>query len=109
MPQKIRLWEAIFHNTPVEILSGQIPFEDRLEDWLASDISMLDQSLLVIGRQVQTDFRGRIDLLCISSTGDIVIVELKRGQTPREVTAQALDYAAWVQTLSVVQPHQIDS
>ena len=100
MPQKIRLWEASFHNTPVEILSGQIPFEDRLEDWLASDISMLDQSLLVIGRQVQTDFRGRIDLLCISSTGDIVIVELKRGQTPREVTAQALDYAAWVQTLS---------
>ena len=100
MPQKIRLWEASFHNTPVEILSGQIPFEDRLEDWLASDISMLDQSLLVIGRQVQTDFRGRIDLLCISSTGDIVIIELKRGQTPREVTAQALDYAAWVQTLS---------
>ena len=108
MPQKIRLWEASFHNTPVEILSGQIPFEDRLEDWLASDISMLDQSLLVIGRQVQTDFRGRIDLLCISSTGDIVIVELKRGQTPREVTAQAARLRS-LGSDSVVQPHQIDS
>jgi RecB family endonuclease NucS len=40
---------------------------------------------------------GRIDLLCINGDGDIVIVELKRDKTPREITAQALDYASWVQ------------
>ena len=44
--------------------------------------------------------RGRIDLLCLDSAGDTVIVELKKGQTPREVTAQALDYASWVRELS---------
>ena len=29
-----------------------------------------------------------------------MVVELKRGKTPREVTAQALDYASWVKDLS---------
>jgi hypothetical protein len=32
--------------------------------------------------------------------GNLVVVELKRNKTPREVVAQALDYAVWVQTLS---------
>ena len=54
----------------------------------------------MIGREVPTDFGGFIDILCINSGGDLVIVELKRDRTPREVTAQALDYAAWVTSLS---------
>ena len=41
-----------------------------------------------------------IDLLCLDSVGDTVVVELKKGRTPREVTAQALDYASWVRDLS---------
>jgi hypothetical protein len=40
-----------------------------------------------------------IDLLCIDSSGSLVIVELKRDRTPREVTAQALNYASWVKDL----------
>ena len=61
---------------------------------------MLDSNLLVIGRQVRTDFEGIIDLLCIDNSGDLVVVELKKGRTPREVTAQSLDYASWVKDLS---------
>ena len=58
---------------------------------------------MVIGRQVPTDFGGEIDLLCLDSTGSLVVVELKRGKTPRDVTAQALDYASWVKTLNYQQ------
>jgi hypothetical protein len=43
---------------------------------------------------------GFIDILCINEAGELVIVELKRDRTPREVTAQALDYASWVAGLS---------
>ena len=64
---------------------------------MENDISVLDRS---IGRQVSTDFGGAIDLLCLDSAGNTVVVELKRGLTPREVTAQALDYASWVKGLS---------
>ncbi len=98
--QKVRLWEVISDSELYEIPGNEINLEERLEGWLASDISALDPNLLVIGRQVRTDFGGMIDLLCLDNVGDTVIVELKKGRTPREVTAQALDYASWVKDLS---------
>ena len=98
--QKVRLWEVISDRELHEIPSNEINLEERLEGWLASDISALDPNLLVIGKQVRTDFGGVIDLLCLDSAGDTVVIELKKGQTPREVTAQALDYASWVRELS---------
>ena len=77
---------------------------------MCDNVSVLvpdDSGLLVIGRQVKTIFGGRIDLLCINGDGDLVIVELKRGQTPREITAQALDYASWVEDLTSQQVEEI--
>lgn len=101
MTQKIRIWEVVPNERLNEISSDQINLEERLEHWLESDISVLDPNLLVIGRQVRTDFGGEIDLLCLDRAGDTIVIELKRGQTPREVTAQALDYASWIQDLPV--------
>ena len=101
--QQIRLWEITPDQRLVEIAVNPISLEERLEEWLESDISALDPNLLVIGRQVDTDFGGTIDLLCLDSAGDTVVIELKKGKTPREVTAQALDYASWVKNLSFDQ------
>ena len=97
--QEVRLWEVTSDEKLTPIPNNEINLEERLEGWLANDISVLDPNLLVIGSQVQTDFGGRIDLLCLDSNGDAVIVELKKGKTPREVAAQALDYASWVRGL----------
>jgi len=54
---------------------------------------------MLIGRQEETGFGGRIDLLAIAPDGSLVLIELKRDRTPREVVAQALDYAGWVERL----------
>jgi len=70
--------------------------EQRLEDWIWKDPSILGMELLLIGRQVQTPFGGRIDLLALDADGNCVVLELKRDRTPREVVAQLLDYASWV-------------
>ena len=98
MPQKIRLW-AVADKTLKEVRTSPVRLEERLEDWLANDISMLDPDLLVIDRQVRTDYGTIIDLLCIDRHGALVVVELKKGKTDREVAAQALDYASWVKEL----------
>ena len=100
MPQQIRMWEVTREDSLVEITSPGIDLEQRLESWLENDISMLDPDLMVIGRQVRTPSVGTIDLLCLDSNGDLVVIELKRGQTSREVATQALDYASWVKELS---------
>lgn len=55
--------------------------------------------LLYIGRQVPTDLNKAIDLLAIDSRRRVAVVELKKGRTPRDIVAQALEYAAFVRRL----------
>lgn len=100
MPQDIRLWSIKNQNELKEISKSKLDLEGKLENWIANDAKMISEDLLVIGRQVQTTAGGIIDLLCMDPNGDMVIIELKKDKTPREVTAQALDYAAWVTDLS---------
>ncbi|MEM2095942.1 MAG: endonuclease NucS [Candidatus Caldarchaeum sp.] len=83
-----------------EIPTNRISFEERLEEWLENNISIISDDLLVIGRQVKTAFGKYIDLLCIKRNGDLVIVELKRDEAPKEAIAQILEYASWVDDLS---------
>lgn len=45
---------------------------------------------------MRTDFDKYIDLLAIDASGSVITIELKRDKTPRDVVAQALDYASWV-------------
>ena len=100
MPQDVKIWDITGENTLTELHTSKLEQEEILERWLERDISILSDDLLVIGRQVTTDFGGAMDLLCLDSSGDLVIVELKRDKTPRDITAQVLDYASWVQDLS---------
>ena len=100
MVDEIHLWRIGADDELTEISSASLDLESRLQEWLARDISIVDPALLVIGREVETDFGGFIDILCANEAGELVIVELKRDRTPREVTAQALDYASWVAGLS---------
>lgn len=89
---------------------GQEPFEanhteEILHDWLESnpDGILEDNELLIIGREVLTDLGGFIDLLGVDRSGNVVVVELKRGRTPRETVAQALEYSAFAERLDVDQ------
>ena len=78
--------------------------ERRLEDWIAADLSLLGEQLLLIDRQTRTT-SGPLDILAMDADGNLVIAELKRDRTPREVVAQVLDYASWVRERS---PREID-
>jgi RecB family endonuclease NucS len=100
VPDEVHLWRIGPAEQLTEIEQARLNLESRLEEWLERDISVLDPNLLVIGRQVETDFGGKIDLLCMDAAGDLAVVELKRDRTPREITAQALEYASWVADLS---------
>jgi hypothetical protein len=73
--------------------------EAILEGQMFADINILSNHWLIIGRQVLTDHGKFIDLLAIDATGGIIVIELKKYKTPREVTAQTIDYASWVEAL----------
>lgn len=73
---------------------------EHLETWIASEPAILGPDILLIGRQVNTQ-AGPLDLLGIDRSGNVVVVELKRDQLPREVVAQAIDYASDVATWGI--------
>jgi len=99
MSLNINFWKIEDENL-TEIDKTKLDSEKRLENWIERDPSILGIDLLIIGRQITTDYGGKIDLLAINNQAEIVILELKRNKTPRETVAQALDYASWVKTLS---------
>jgi hypothetical protein len=98
MSLELSLWRVTSGGLQ-KVLPSKLEREDRLEDWIERDPSVLGMELAVLGRQVRTPYGGRIDLLGIDPNGNSVILELKRDQTPRDVVGQVLDYASWVKTL----------
>lgn len=89
------------------VARGKLANENLIEGWIARQPDLLGLDLLVIGRQVITEFGARIDLLGMDADGNLVIVELKRDRTPREIIAQVLDYASWVSGLTTRQVHDL--
>lgn len=81
--------------------------EEQLEAWIAKDPKIIGLDVMVIGRQIITSFNTRIDILAIDSEGDLIIIELKKDRTPRDIVAQVLDYASWVSGLNTKQVHDI--
>jgi len=99
MPFEMRLWQ-VDGGALEAIAPTGLNQEQRLEDWIEKDPGILGMNLAVFGRQVQTPFGGRVDLLALDSEANCVIIELKKARTPREVVAQLLDYASWVVDLT---------
>ena len=98
MPIELGIWKL---GKKLEKVSfSTIESEQKLEDTLAQDISILSPGLMLLGRQIATAHGKFIDLLAMDTDGNLSIIELKKNRTPREAVAQLLDYASWVQSLT---------
>jgi len=97
MPIRTAIWKVAAQPEP--LAESSLEKEQLLEDMIVAAPGLLSDEWMLIGRQEDTGFGGRIDLLAIAPDGSLVLIELKRDRTPREVVAQALDYAGWVERL----------
>ena len=96
-----------------------IPYQEHIfgNDNRESDLEILleknpeyffeKSKILIIGRQVQTNLGSWIDLLGLDQHGNTVVVELKRGKTPRETLAQLLEYASFIENLDYESLNEI--
>ncbi|MGB4171529.1 MAG: endonuclease NucS domain-containing protein, partial [bacterium] len=106
MPLELGVWRIDNGDTqPVEFAA--MDFENRLEDILHKNIDIASPNWLIIGRQVPTDYGGIIDLLAMDRDANLIVIELKRDKTPRDIVAQLLDYGSWVAHLEVEHITQI--
>jgi hypothetical protein len=75
---------------------------DDMEEQLENDLEqnphviLAPEKLLFIGRQTKTPDGRALDLLAVTADRRPVIIELKKNRTPREMMAQALEYAAFI-------------
>jgi hypothetical protein len=97
MPIHHAIWKVA--TQPQPLVESSLASEKLLEEMIVAAPRVLSEEWMLIGRQEDTGFGGRIDLLAIAPDGALVLIELKRDRTPREVVAQSLDYAGWVETL----------
>jgi hypothetical protein len=97
MPLELGIWRI--DGSLQRVDQSSLDLESRLEDLLDKDISIANPGWMVVGRQIDTGFGGRVDLLAIDEAGNLVLLELKRDQTPRQVVSQVLEYGAWVRDL----------
>jgi hypothetical protein len=97
MPIQHSVWQI--GENPARLEEGSLPSELLLEKMIVAAPKILSDQWMIIGRQEGTGFAGRIDLLAIAPDGTLFLIELKRDRTPREVVAQAIDYAAWLEQL----------
>jgi hypothetical protein len=74
--------------------------EEKLQEMINADVSIVNDRWMIVGREVKTDFGKYIDLLAMDEEGSLIVIELKKHKTPRDVVAQALDYASRVKMLS---------
>lgn len=99
MTTNVGIW-AVGADSPERVVRSKVDLEKSLEDWIAADPSLLAEGLRVVGRQIRLE-GGPLDLLGIDAQGRWVVIELKRERLYREAVAQALDYVACFQALSV--------
>jgi len=92
--QRIGLW-YITQDGPRKLEAGRVDLEQYLEDWIARDPSLLQQGLVIVGRQIGLE-GGRLDLLGLDPQGRWAVIEIKSGRVRRETIAQALDYASCI-------------
>ena len=97
MPIRTALWRVGPHPEP--LAEAALAKEQLLEDMIVYAPQLLSDEWMIIGRQEDTGFGGRVDLLALAPDGSLIVIELKRERTPREVVAQAIDYASWVEKL----------
>ncbi len=76
-----------------------------LQRLLRDKIGVLDDNLMVIAEEFGDwlDSSRRIDLLCIDSDANLVVIELKRTEDGGHMELQALRYAAMVSTMTFEQ------
>ncbi len=87
---------SIENGALVQATRAKLANEAMIESWVKDNPRLVGINGIIIGQQVSIENRGRIDLLAMNKEGDLIIIELKRDRTPRDIIAQVLDYASWV-------------
>lgn len=83
-----------------EVDFARLGFQERrdIQEWVAANPGILDDGLLIIGKEFSGFDRTneRLDLLAVDGDGRLVIIELKRDHSGADAHWQAIKYASYL-------------
>ncbi|WP_266159727.1 hypothetical protein [Dyella silvatica] len=90
---------------PTSLADAQIRERRDLQRLLRAHLNQLLPDLLVISEEFGDwdDSKRRVDLLAVDRMGNLVVIELKRGDTGHHMDLQSIRYAAMVSTMTFAQ------
>jgi len=71
--------------------------ENDIEEILRTNIDIIcdeEESMLIVGRQVRNEARGRSDLTAVDNNGNIVVIEIKRDKNDIRNRREAFEFQA---------------
>ena len=80
MPLELAVWRI--DGDQLAVAASGLDLEE------SQDVAIADLGWKVIGRQVDTGLGSPVDLLAVGAFGNPAVLELKRNQTPREVSSR---------------------
>lgn len=82
-------------------------FNERfhLQEWLANEPSAFGENLLIIQKEFSwlDVTNGRVDLLALDKKGYLVIIELKRDRSGKDIAGKAVSYASFFRKANAKQ------
>ena len=100
---------VIKNSSKVEIIEEEDFSVDKKEEYLHKLIEenpqiilkeITEKDIATLASHLKLPSGGELDLLLVDSSGNLIVVELKRGKGHREAIAQLLDYASNLQQMS---------
>lgn len=107
-----RITAEKFEPVPRTTFAAESLLERKdIQRLLRQDISPVGDDLMVVAEEYGEweDSNRRIDLLCLSRSGELVVVEIKRTENGGHMELQAIRYAAMVSSLTLEQIIEIYS
>ena len=92
--------------TPTSMAAEQLAETAHLEPWLVQNIQAIDPDLKVVATQYDrwssdaATAAQRLDLLALARSGELVVIELKRG-SDKNIHVQAISYGALVSGFTI--------
>ena len=81
--------------TPTDFTTQNLLERYDIQEWIEKTPDILGENLLIIGKELSLPSGSRLDLLAIDKNAKLVIIELKRDNSGKDIDWQAIKYTSY--------------
>jgi len=92
--------KKLIQMSPTSFHNENLKERYDIQEWIEKNPEIIENELLIIGKEVILPSDIRLDLLALDKKSNLVILELKRDESGKDVAWQAIKYASYCSNFS---------